>query len=141
MLLSFVLFFPDTINTQVHEIIKTTPFELMFGQSPCTVIAPDTTIFWIMKETMIKQEESSSEDDQDRLDDVKQASSPARQEEGCSNGSIHDVDDDEIVSEVTVLTVIQHHRLCYLVSRLEDIVTIVMSFFKILDVTITTKQG
>ena len=51
-----------------------------------------------MEETVIKQEESSSEDDQDRFDDVKQGSSPARQEEGCSNGSIPDVEDDEDVS-------------------------------------------
>ena len=31
----------DTLNTQVHEATKQMPYELVFGQSPMSMIVPD----------------------------------------------------------------------------------------------------
>ena len=31
----------DTLNTQVHEATKSTPYELVFGQPPRSLLVPD----------------------------------------------------------------------------------------------------
>ena len=106
MLLTFVVLFPDTINTQVHETMKTTPYELVFGQPPRTVIVPDATTGGIVDERMIHLEGSSSDNDQDSFDDVKEGSNPARQGEESSNSSIHVVEDYEDVSKIAPLMIV-----------------------------------
>lgn len=106
MLFTFVMTLADTINTQVHETMRTTPYELVFGQPPRTVIAPDATIGGVMDEAVIKQEESSSDDDQDRFDDHMPGSNLAGEEEGGSNGrNCEVVEDEENVSEIALVMV------------------------------------
>lgn len=36
----FWLYYIDTINTQVHEATKHTPYELVFGQPPRSTVVP-----------------------------------------------------------------------------------------------------
>ena len=60
----------DTINTQVHETTKTTPYELVFGQPPRSVIAPDSTIGGVVSETAVQLDDGFSHDAH-RLDDEK----------------------------------------------------------------------
>jgi len=36
--------YTDTLNTQVHETTKHTPYELVFGQPPRSLVIPDPTL-------------------------------------------------------------------------------------------------
>ena len=42
--------------------MKTTPYELVFGQPPRSVIAPDSTVGGIIDETVIQLDDGSSDD-------------------------------------------------------------------------------
>ena len=101
MLIISVILFPDTINTQVHETMKTTPFELVFGQPPRSVIAPDATTCGIVDERMIHQE--GSDDDQNRFDDVKHESNTARVDQKDVDSSIHEVSDEDVSGAVATV--------------------------------------
>ena len=113
----FFVFFKDTINTQVHETMKTTPYELVFGQPPRTVIAPDTTVGGIVDEVTLQHEDSSG-------DEVEPGSKRARQEDGCSNGRIHEFDHDDDVSGIArfffMVYIIMHHFFFLQVGRYTD---------------------
>ena len=50
--------------------MKTTPYELVFGQPPRSVIAPDSTIGGVVDETAVQPDDSFSHDAH-RLDDEK----------------------------------------------------------------------
>ena len=45
----------DTLNTQVHETTKQTPYELVFGQPPRSLLIPDTTLAWRIDEEDVLQ--------------------------------------------------------------------------------------
>ena len=68
--LSLLKSFLDTINTQVHDTMKTTPYELVFGQPPHSVIAPDSTIGGVIDETAVQLDDDFSHDAH-QLDDQK----------------------------------------------------------------------
>ena len=54
--------FLDTINTQGHETPKTTSYELVFGQLPRSVIAPNSTIGGDVDETAVQPDDGFSHD-------------------------------------------------------------------------------
>ena len=43
MYMQFLVSFIDQLNTCVHATMKTTPFELMYGQPPRTTVFPGVT--------------------------------------------------------------------------------------------------
>ena len=68
--LSLLKSFLDKINTHVHETIKTTLYELVFGQPLYSVIVPDSTIGGVVDETAVQPDNGFSHDAH-LLDDEK----------------------------------------------------------------------
>ena len=66
--------------------MKTTPYELVFGQPPRSVIAPDSTVGGVVDETIIQLDDSSS-------DDARHSYGNGNQEEQPSRSDSDDIDD------------------------------------------------
>ena len=84
-----VLIYSDTINSQVHETMKTTPYELVFGQPPRSVIAPDSTVGGIIDETAIQLDDTALQLDGTaiQLDETaKQLDDGSNDDGHCGNG-------------------------------------------------------
>lgn len=103
-MLFFVPISSDTINTQVHETMKTTPYELVFGQPPRSVIVPDSTVGGIMDETAIQLDDGYSDDTHSGDGNGSQEDTPSRAD---------DVD-NVLKSQVSVYIFAVYIRTCYL---------------------------
>ena len=69
--------FLDTLNTQVHEVTKHTPYELAFGQPPRSLVILDPSFRGKLdEEDLVGHEENSPEQNKDNGHDE----SPERQE-------------------------------------------------------------
>ena len=44
----------DTLNTQVHEATKHTPYELVFGQPPRSLVVPDVGLRGQLEEEVLE---------------------------------------------------------------------------------------
>ena len=64
---AFRHFVKNTFNTQVHKTVKHTPYKLVFGQSPSSLLVPDATLKGMMNEEDI---EDPNRRDEDMDDDI-----------------------------------------------------------------------
>ena len=53
--------FIDTMNTQVHEATKHTPYELVFGQPPRSLLVPDVGFRGQLDEEILQSTPSDSD--------------------------------------------------------------------------------
>ena len=65
LLCNFLL---DTLNTQVHEATKHTPYELVFGQPPRSLLVPDATFKGKINEEDLSEPGQEEEEDNDNLE-------------------------------------------------------------------------
>ena len=94
--------------------MKTTPFELVFGQPSRSIIAPDATTGGIVDE--------GSDDDQGRFHDIEHESNTARVDQKDVDSSIHEVSDEDV--RVVLWQQLHNIIVCVLlVPRLIDIAT------------------
>ena len=75
----YFIYHADTMNTQVHETTKHTPYELVFEQPPRSVLIPDTTMKGKINEEDFQVDEPTQEDTEDEMDD--KAMNPNREED------------------------------------------------------------
>lgn len=67
----FLLIMLDTLNTQVHEATHHTPYEMVFGQPPRSLLLPDPSCKqMINEEDLLEPDDSSSMDDEVEFDDT-----------------------------------------------------------------------
>ena len=59
----YALFYLDTLNTQVHEATKHTPYELVFGQPPRSLLVPNVTFKGKINEEELEEPNQEEEDD------------------------------------------------------------------------------
>ena len=65
LLCNFLL---DTLNTQVHEATKHTPYELVFEQPPRSLLVPDVTFKGKINEEDLSEPGQEEEEDNDNLE-------------------------------------------------------------------------
>ena len=79
MLWCVLSYHADTMNTQVHDTTKQTPYELVFGQPPRAIVVPDVNFQGQLDEDVLKpcDKEISEEVTKDKEKDDK-----GKEEEG-----------------------------------------------------------
>ena len=83
-------FLPDTLNTQVHETTKHTPYELVFGQPPRSLLVPVATFKGkIDEEELARQEEDTGSIAEEREEQDRTQHWDYNREEDDFNGE-HD---------------------------------------------------
>ena len=58
-----IVFYLDMLNTQVHEATKHTPYELVFGQPPRSLLVPNVTFKGKINEEELEEPNQEEEDD------------------------------------------------------------------------------
>ena len=78
-----LFFYLDTINTQVHEATKHTPYELVFGQPPKSLLVPDATFKGKINEEELAEpsQEEENESIAEELEDHDRAEQGDRNRE------------------------------------------------------------
>ena len=66
-----LFFYLDTLYTQVHEATKHTPYELVFGQPPRSLLVPNVTFKGNINEEL--EEPNQEEEDDNIADDHRTA--------------------------------------------------------------------